>query len=412
MNSPATVEEEDAAPSGVYRDAEGLPSPCHRDYEGKRTQFKDDDDNEEPCFLEALPDAILQHTLAFTTGASVVRAAASAKRLLRACQAPPLWSALGRATFQRHDCARPFPADWDVAGRSLAPWLRACFPKSWPRSMRPPNPPRALASGRRDDRPQTRDLSPLGQTACQYLTALDGTGYDVCVRSDAPFDLRAPRGARLAVPHNKGWACVGGAYFEVSIASGRTRVPGVTPCVAVGVCQRAFKLRGKQPGWTRSSWAYHGDDGNAYHGSGVSGVRYGPRFGAGDVVGCGLCRANDENLLAVYFVLMRRDEAPRPLGVAYLIDGAGPLYAVVGMDSPALSVTVNFGAAAPFVLPDERRRHLEVHGCRGSAWARGYPPGMAPESDSDDDSDGDFDDEGDTSDEESLVGLFVDQGVN
>jgi hypothetical protein len=113
----------------------------------------------------------------------------------------------------------------------------------------------------------------------------------------------------------------------------------------------------------------------------------------------------------VYFVLMRRDEAPRPLGVAYLIDGAGPLYAVVGMDSPALSVTVNFGVAAPFVLPDERRRHLEVHGCRGSAWARGYPPGMAPESDSDDDSDGDFD-EGDTSDEESLLGLFVDQGVS
>ena len=246
MNSPATVEEDDApAPTGIYRDAEGLPSPCHRDYEGKRTQFKDDDDNEmeQPCFLEALPDEILQRTLAFTTGASVVRAAASAKRLRRACQAPPLWSALGRAAFQRHDCARPFPADWDGAGRSLAPWLRASFPKSWPRSMRPPPPPRALASGRRDDRPQTRDLSPLGQTACEYLTALDGTGYDVCVRSDAPFDLRAPRGARLVVPHQNRWACVGGAYFEVSIASGATRVPGVTPCVAVGVCQRAFKRR-------------------------------------------------------------------------------------------------------------------------------------------------------------------------
>ena len=162
MNSPATVEEEDTS---VYRDAEGLPSPCHRDYEGKRTQFKDDEAAEEkPCFIEALPDAVLQHALAFTTGASVVRAAASAKRLLRACQAPPLWSALARAAFQRHDCARPFPANWDVAGRSLAPWLRATFPKSWPRSMRPPPPPRALASGRRDDRPVTRDLSPLGQT--------------------------------------------------------------------------------------------------------------------------------------------------------------------------------------------------------------------------------------------------------
>ena len=108
---------------------------------------------------------------------------------------------------------------------------------------------------------------------------------------------------------------------------------------------------------------------------------------------------------------MRRDEAPRPLGVAYLIDGMEPLYAVVGMDSPALRVTVNFGAAEPFVLPDEQRRHLETVLCRGSAWGRGYPPGMAPEGDSDDDSDGDFD-EGDTSDEESLLGLFVDQGVS
>ena len=105
-----------------------------------------EEDNEaQPCYIEALPDAILQHTLAFTNGASVVRAAASAKRLRRACQAPPLWSALGRAAFQRHNCARPFPADWDVAGRSLAPWLRATFPKSWPRSMRPPPPPRAVS---------------------------------------------------------------------------------------------------------------------------------------------------------------------------------------------------------------------------------------------------------------------------
>ena len=79
-----------------------------------------------------------------------------------------------------------------------------------------------------------------------------------------------------------------------------------------------------------------------------------------------------------------------------------PLYAVVGMDSPALSVTVNFGAEAPFELPDEKRRHLEDYLCRSSAWASGYPPGMAPEGDSDDDdSDGDFD-EGDTSDDESL----------
>ena len=31
-----------------------------------------EEDEAQPCFLEALPDAILQHTLAFTNGASAV----------------------------------------------------------------------------------------------------------------------------------------------------------------------------------------------------------------------------------------------------------------------------------------------------------------------------------------------------
>ena len=34
--------------TGVYRDAEGRPSPCHRKYEGTRKKFEDDDDDEMP----------------------------------------------------------------------------------------------------------------------------------------------------------------------------------------------------------------------------------------------------------------------------------------------------------------------------------------------------------------------------
>ena len=33
--------------TGVYRDAEGRPSPCHPKYEGTRKKFEDDDDDEE-----------------------------------------------------------------------------------------------------------------------------------------------------------------------------------------------------------------------------------------------------------------------------------------------------------------------------------------------------------------------------
>ena len=49
-------------------------------------------------------------------------------------------------------------------------------------------------------------------------------------------------------------------YFEVSIEAGHGESPpgAPAPCVAVGVCTGDLPLRGRQPGWTRSSWAYRG----------------------------------------------------------------------------------------------------------------------------------------------------------
>jgi hypothetical protein len=39
--------------------------------------------------------------------------------------------------------------------------------------------------------------------------------------------------------------------------------------------------------WEANSYGYHGDDGKKFAASGV-GEEYGPKFGAGDVVGAGL----------------------------------------------------------------------------------------------------------------------------
>ena len=61
-----------------------------------------------------------------------------------------------------------------------------------------------------------------------------------------------------------------------------------TPCVSVGLATSEFTLRSKQTGWTRTSVGYHGDDGLLYHGNGRGLLRYGPPFGEGDVVGCGV----------------------------------------------------------------------------------------------------------------------------
>ena len=41
------------------------------------------------------------------------------------------------------------------------------------------------------------------------------------------------------------------------------------------------------PGWNRNSWGYHGDDGKYFEEEEYI-VPYGPLYGAGDTVGCGI----------------------------------------------------------------------------------------------------------------------------
>jgi hypothetical protein len=42
------------------------------------------------------------------------------------------------------------------------------------------------------------------------------------------------------------------------------------------------------PGWDVLSFGYHGDDGGIFHASGDMTRRFGPSFGQGDTVGCGV----------------------------------------------------------------------------------------------------------------------------
>jgi len=50
-------------------------------------------------------------------------------------------------------------------------------------------------------------------------------------------------------------------------------------------------------GWNPESYGYHGDDGKAFACTG-SGQNYGPRFGSGDIIGCGI----DFTLRKAFFV--------------------------------------------------------------------------------------------------------------
>lgn len=118
-------------------------------------------------------------------------------------------------------------------------------------------------------------------------------------------------------------------------------------CVSVGLANSSFSLFGKQPGWDRHSYGYHGDDGAVFHGTGVGSKSFGPTFGVGDVVGCGL----DYRDGSVFFTKNGRFAGVHPSTRS--ADGEdsngllGEWYGVVGLDSGSV---VRVSVAGPWVF--------------------------------------------------------------
>ncbi|CAI7655083.1 unnamed protein product [Penicillium pancosmium] len=72
-------------------------------------------------------------------------------------------------------------------------------------------------------------------------------------------------------------------------ASGiRTDLGSCCRMVAIGLSSPKASIE-RLPGWETESWAYHGDDGKSFFGeSQGQGRSYGPTYGVGDTVGCGV----------------------------------------------------------------------------------------------------------------------------
>jgi Ran-binding protein 9/10 len=70
-------------------------------------------------------------------------------------------------------------------------------------------------------------------------------------------------------------------YFEVTVLS-----KFKDALIGIGFSGRKVNLN-RLPGWEADSWAYHGDDGFSFACT-ASGKAYGPRYGAHDVIGCGV----------------------------------------------------------------------------------------------------------------------------
>ena len=146
------------------------------------------------------------------------------------------------------------------------------------------------------------------------------------------------------------------SYFEVSILEPKTDHDGATTdtsntttsrggsadCVAVGLGTESFDWHARMPGWDASSYGYHGDDGGIFHSSGGMLRKFGPSYGRGDVVGCGV----DHVAGGIFFTLNGQF-----LGYAWtgLPDELlqEDLYPIVGVDTNDF-VHCNFGTE-PFV---------------------------------------------------------------
>ena len=136
-------------------------------------------------------------------------------------------------------------------------------------------------------------------------------------------------------------------------------------CVSIGLATAAFPLYGKQPGWDRNSFGYHGDDGAAFHGTGVGSKQFGPAFGVGDVVGCGL----DYRSGSVFFTKNGRFVGIHPSTLSADGDDSngltGEYYGVVGLDSGSV---VRVSVAGPWVFDVAS---YERHTGRRPEWEEG-----------------------------------------
>ncbi|PAV77524.1 hypothetical protein WR25_02549, partial [Diploscapter pachys] len=123
-------------------------------------------------------------------------------------------------------------------------------------------------------------------------------------------------------------------YYEVTI------VKGQLGCyMGIGVCSKEIR-NDRLPGWDNKSYGYHGDDGNFFNRSG-NGTEYASKFGAGDVVGCGV------NLIQRRIFFTKNG---KHLGVACKnMEDVKELYPIVGLQSPDEIIDVNFGQK-PFLF--------------------------------------------------------------
>ncbi|KAG8158624.1 hypothetical protein KVR01_011746 [Diaporthe batatas] len=122
-------------------------------------------------------------------------------------------------------------------------------------------------------------------------------------------------------------------YYEVTILGRKHN----DTLIGVGFSSKSASLN-RAPGWEPESWGYHGDDGHCFQAQNA-GKQYGPTFGYGDVIGCGV---NFRTGTAFF------TKNGHYLGIAFR-EVKGKLYPSVGLKKTGEHIRVNFGQT-PFLF--------------------------------------------------------------
>lgn len=139
--------------------------------------------------------------------------------------------------------------------------------------------------------------------------------FAACVRATAPF-------SRATTPF---------AYWEMHILEATEKI------VTIGFTPDDFPLNRYHPGWCMDSYAYHNDDGSAFHVKAAipdHGFQWGPRYTTGDIVGAGINFRTNE----VFFT-----KNGKFLGVAYRGVSGDEFYPTISLGSVGAKIKVNLG---------------------------------------------------------------------
>ena len=121
-------------------------------------------------------------------------------------------------------------------------------------------------------------------------------------------------------------------YFEMEVLNA-----GEDGAIGIGLTGKGSRLNG-MPGWSKDTVGYHGDNGLVYYNYNINKkpmkMKYGPTFGTGDVVGCGI----DFDSNTVFFT-----KKGISFGIAKTNLTKQPWYPTIGLHSLNEQVKINFG---------------------------------------------------------------------